>query len=100
MLAIGRAIMARPKFLMLDEPSMGLAPQIIDDLFGAIVRLNETLKIPILLVEQNAALALEVSSYAYVIEQGKIRFHGNAADLAEDPRIAEAYLGQFAKDVS
>lgn len=97
MLAIGRAIMARPKLLMLDEPSMGLAPQIIDDLFSCIVQLNKELHIPILLIEQNASLALEVSSYAYVLEQGKISFHGNAADLREDPRIEKAYLGHFAE---
>ena len=99
MLAIGRAIMARPKMLMLDEPSMGLAPQIIDDLFSCIQELNRKLKLPILLVEQNAALALEVSSYGYVIEQGKIRFHGKAADLRGDPRIEEAYLGHFTEEM-
>ena len=90
--------MARPKMLMLDEPSMGLAPQIIDDLFACIQELNQKLRIPILLVEQNAALALEVSSYGYVIEHGKIAFHGKAADLQGDRRIEEAYLGHFAEE--
>ena len=99
MLAIGRAMMARPKLLMLDEPSMGLAPQIIDDLFEKIVELNQKLGITIVLVEQNAELALQISSYAYIIEQGRINLHGPSSEMKDDPRVLEAYLGQFAKEV-
>ena len=96
MLAIGRALMARPKLLMLDEPSMGLAPVIVSDLFRKIVEINK-LGIPILLVEQNARLALEISNYAYVIDQGKVTISGPAKDLRADPRVHEAYLGRFAQ---
>jgi branched-chain amino acid transport system ATP-binding protein len=95
MLAIGRALMARPKLLMLDEPSMGLAPVIVSDLFKKIIEINK-LGIPILLVEQNARLALEISDFAYVIDQGNVTISGPAKDLRADPRIHEAYLGRFA----
>jgi branched-chain amino acid transport system ATP-binding protein len=99
MLAIGRGLMARPKLLMLDEPSMGLAPVIVGDLFKKIVAINK-LGIPILLVEQNARLALEVSDYAYVIDQGRVTIQGKAEDLRVDPRVQEAYLGRFATPVT
>ena len=95
MLAIGRALMGRPKILLLDEPSMGLAPVIVDDLFQTIVEINKT-GTPILLIEQNAQLALEVSRTAYVIEQGRIILSGRADELSHDARIVEAYLGKFA----
>ena len=98
MLAIGRAIMARPKVLMLDEPSMGLAPVIVADLFKKIVEINK-LGIPILLVEQNAKLALEISHEAYVIEQGRVILSGRASELRSDSRIIEAYLGKLASMV-
>ena len=94
MLAIGRALMARPRLLMLDEPSMGLAPVIVSDLFKKIVEINK-LGIPILLVEQNARLALEISNFAYVIDQGNVTISGPSKDLRTDPRIREAYLGRF-----
>jgi len=97
MLAIARALMARPKLLMLDEPSMGLAPLIIEELFGKIVEINKEQQLPILLIEQNARLALEVSDYCYVLEHGQIAFHGPAKELRHDPRILEAYLGKFAR---
>jgi branched-chain amino acid transport system ATP-binding protein len=93
MLAIGRALMGHPKLLMLDEPSMGLAPIIIEELFQKIVEINEA-GTPILLVEQNATLALRVSKRAYIIERGKITLTGDSKELLQDPRVREAYLGK------
>lgn len=95
MLAIGRAMMARPKLLMLDEPSMGLAPLVVDELFEKIIAINKS-GIPILLVEQNARLALEISQYAYIIDGGTIILDGPSKDLKDDPRVKQAYLGKFA----
>ncbi len=96
MLAIGRGIMARPKILLLDEPSMGLAPVVIDELFKRIVEVNK-LGIPILLVEQNARLAFEISHHAYVIDQGRVILGGDAKEISRDPRVIEAYLGKLAQ---
>ncbi|MHB8128404.1 MAG: ABC transporter ATP-binding protein [Mobilitalea sp.] len=93
MLAIGRALMGHPKLLMLDEPSMGLAPIIIEELFQRIVEINKA-GTPILLVEQNATLALKVSNRAYIIERGNITLTGDSKELLEDPRVREAYLGK------
>jgi branched-chain amino acid transport system ATP-binding protein len=92
MLAIGRALMARPKLLLLDEPSMGLAPQIVNDIFRTIREINET-GTTVLLVEQNAKKALSVATYGYVLETGKISFEGSAGDLLQSAQIVEAYLG-------
>jgi branched-chain amino acid transport system ATP-binding protein len=97
MLAVGRALMARPKLLMLDEPSMGLAPLIIAELFEKIKEINAEQGIPILLVEQNARLALEISDYAYVIDGGRIILSGPSAELKHDPRVIDAYFGKFAQ---
>mgnify|MGYP001250903818 FL=1 len=97
MLAMGRALMARPKLLMLDEPSMGLAPLIIAELFEKIKEINTEQGIPILLVEQNARLALEISDYAYVIDGGRIILSGPSAELKHDPRVIDAYFGKFAQ---
>ena len=93
MLAIGRALMGHPKLLMLDEPSMGLAPLVIEELFEKIVAIN-ALGTPVLLVEQNARLALQVSNRAYIIERGSISLEGPSAELRDDPRVQEAYLGK------
>ncbi|HBR03714.1 MAG TPA: ABC transporter ATP-binding protein [Ruminiclostridium sp.] len=97
MLAIGRAMMARPAVLMLDEPSMGLAPLVVQELFEKIVEINKQQGIPILLVEQNARLALEISHYAYIIDGGSVKLEGSSSELKNDPRVIEAYLGKFAK---
>lgn len=96
MLAIGRALMGRPKILLLDEPSMGLAPLVIEELFEKIVEINSS-GMPILMVEQNARLALDISDYAYVINQGKIDLSGPARELIHDDRVINAYFGTKAK---
>ncbi len=93
MLAIGRALMGSPKFLMLDEPSLGIAPRLISTIFEKIVEINRTHGITILLVEQNANLALEVSSYAYCLETGRIAMEGESKQLRSDPRLKATYLG-------
>ena len=93
MLAIGRALMSRPSLLMLDEPSLGLAPIVIEQVFERIVELNKRAGLAVLLVEQNSAMALEIANRAFVLETGTITLEGSAAALAGDPRIREAYLG-------
>ena len=92
MLAIGRALMAQPKVMLLDEPSMGLAPVIVQEVFAIIRRLKEA-GITLLLVEQFAKSALEVADYAYVMERGKIAVEGVPAELQKDERVIAAYLG-------
>ncbi|MFN5561569.1 MAG: ABC transporter ATP-binding protein [Opitutaceae bacterium] len=93
MLAIGRALMGNPTFLMLDEPSLGIAPRLIATIFEKIVEINRTQGITILLVEQNANLALEVSSQAYVLETGRVVMQGPSAELRDDPQLRATYLG-------
>lgn len=93
MLAIGRALMSNPKFLMLDEPSLGIAPRLISTIFQKIVEINRDHGITILLVEQNANLALEVSSHAYVLETGRIVLSGDSKKLRTDPQLKAVYLG-------
>jgi branched-chain amino acid transport system ATP-binding protein len=93
MLAVGRALMSHPKMLLLDEPSLGLAPIIIDSMFETIVRLNQEMGLTILVVEQNASLALEMCHRAYVLRTGEISMEGSGKDLLEDPRVRASYLG-------
>jgi branched-chain amino acid transport system ATP-binding protein len=92
MLAMGRALMAQPSVLLLDEPSMGLAPKLVEEIFELIVKLKASQR-TILLVEQNARLALDVSDDAYVLETGRIRLSGKAHEIATDERVLAAYLG-------
>ncbi|WLV24431.1 ABC transporter ATP-binding protein [Aciduricibacillus chroicocephali] len=92
MLAIARALMSKPKLLLLDEPSMGLAPLIVQDIFRIIKEINEE-GTTVLLVEQNARQALKIADYAYVLETGRVVKHGPASELMNDPSIQEAYLG-------
>src|SRR3954469_8538101 len=93
MLAIGRALMSRPKFLMMDEPSLGIAPLLVKTIFEKIVEINREQGITILLVEQNANLALEISNYGDVLETGRIILHDTAAALRQNPKVKNAYLG-------
>lgn len=93
MLAVGRALMARPKLLMMDEPSLGLAPLVVKEIFDIIRRLQEE-GITILLIEQNANAALRTSNYAYVLETGRIVMEGPGIELLHNPKITDAYLGQ------
>jgi branched-chain amino acid transport system ATP-binding protein len=93
MLAMGRALMAKPKLLMLDEPSLGLAPRVIGEIFKIITELRAT-GVSILLVEQNARAALKCSDYGYVLENGEVALQGPAAELADDPKVIETYLGR------
>ena len=97
MLAVGRALMSRPDVLMLDEPSLGLAPLIVKEIFSIIETLRKT-GVTIVLVEQNARAALAVADYGYVLEMGEVSLHGVAAELAQDSRVIDTYLGAARKD--
>jgi branched-chain amino acid transport system ATP-binding protein len=92
MLAMGRALMARPRLLMLDEPSLGLAPRIVRDVFHIITALKDA-GVSILLIEQNARAALQIASYAYVLELGRVTAAGTSAEITNNPRLVESYLG-------
>ena len=93
MLAMGRGLMARPKLMMLDEPSMGLSPILVAEIFAIIKEINQQ-GTSILLVEQNAFMALSIAQRAYVLETGRIVLSGNAKELKEDPKVKSAYLGE------
>jgi len=93
MLAIGRALMSRPRVLLMDEPSMGLAPVLVEEIFDTIKELNETQNLTILLVEQNAHMALQIAHRGYVLETGVITIAGSAQELATNPEVQKAYLG-------
>ncbi|MBD3183338.1 ATP-binding cassette domain-containing protein [Candidatus Poribacteria bacterium] len=99
MLAIGRALMSRPKLLLLDEPSMGLAPKIVSEIFKIITDLREQQKTTILLVEQNAHVALKVADRGYILETGRIVLQGSSEELLENKEIKRAYLGRGYKEV-
>jgi len=93
MIAIGRALMAAPKMLMLDEPSLGLAPLLVKEIFENVETINRELDTTILVVEQNAKIALQVSDYAYIMESGKIVLEGPSAELRDNPDVKEFYMG-------
>ena len=97
MLAVGRSLMSRPSLLMLDEPSLGLAPLVVREIFAIITELRKT-GVTIVLVEQNARAALAVADYGYVLEMGELSLHGPAAALAEDPRVIDTSLGAARKE--
>ncbi len=94
MLAVGRSLMSKPRLLMLDEPSLGLAPLIVKDIFATIERINKEDGVTILLIEQNAHMALAISNYAYVMETGLIGLEGPASEIANNERVQELYLGK------
>ena len=93
MLALARALMGRPRLLLLDEPSLGLAPIVVREIFGIVRRLNEEEKLSVLVVEQNAAVALESSSRAYVLEAGEVALEGPSEELARNEDVRRSYLG-------
>jgi branched-chain amino acid transport system ATP-binding protein len=99
MLAIGRAFMARPKLMLLDEPSMGLAPMVAQEIFRVIENLSRGKKTTILLVEQNARAALKMANRGYVLENGRLILEGTAADLLENKDVQRAYLGKDKKEI-
>jgi branched-chain amino acid transport system ATP-binding protein len=93
MLAVGRALMLRPRLMLLDEPSFGLAPLIVEELFEILRRLNHELRVAMLIVEQNAALALDLAEHAYLLETGRIVLAGRAQEIGKDEAVRRSYLG-------
>lgn len=93
MVAIARGLMSNPKLIMFDEPSLGLAPVIVDEVFDTIVRINKEKKIPVVLVEQNAFMALSISNRCYILENGRMKKHGKSSELLHDKAVKAAYLG-------
>lgn len=100
MLAVGRALMGGPRVLVLDEPSVGLAPKVVVEIFDSLAHLRQERQLSLLLVEQNAALALSYADHAYVLERGRVSVSGEAATLREDPRVQAAYLGGVGDDAA
>ena len=98
MLALGRALVAQPELIMLDEPSLGLAPLLVEEIFSIIVRINREQGTSMLLVEQNAQLALAISSYGYIMENGKVVIDGTCEDLMGNEDVQEFYLGAAGQD--
>jgi branched-chain amino acid transport system ATP-binding protein len=98
MLAMGRGMMAGPKILLLDEPSLGLAPLVFTQVFELVKKLNEENQMTIILVEQNASIALKMAHYAYVLENGLISIEGPGSELIRDPRVTAAYMGAAVKE--
>jgi branched-chain amino acid transport system ATP-binding protein len=95
MLAISRALMGKPRLLLLDEPSLGIAPILVKTIFGKITEINNTLNVTILLVEQNAHMALSIANYGYVLETGNIKLEGSAKELEQTEEVRKAYLGEI-----
>jgi len=93
MLAIGRAVMAEPKLLLLDEPSLGLAPLLVEEIFDIVKKINKEEGVTVLLVEQNARMALSMADYGYIMENGRIVMDGKGAELLNNPDVQEFYLG-------
>ena len=93
MIAVGRALMARPKLILLDEPSMGLAPQLVEEIFQIVSELNRKEGVTFLLAEQNTSVALRYATYGYILENGRVVMDGEAASLAENEDVKEFYLG-------
>ena len=93
MIAVGRALMAKPSMILLDEPSMGLAPQLVEEIFEIVKQLNEKEKVTFLLAEQNTNMALRYAKYGYIMENGRVVMDGDAKELAENEDVKEFYLG-------
>ena len=93
MTAIGRALMSRPAMILLDEPSMGLAPQLVEEIFGIVQRLNREAKVSFLVAEQNTSVALRYAEYGYILENGRVVLDGSAQELAANEDVKEFYLG-------
>ncbi len=93
MLVIGRALISRPKLMLLDEPSLGLAPLLVDEIFQILIRMNANEKLTILLVEQNAAMALTIAKYGYIMESGRVVLDGDSKTLSDNQDVKEFYLG-------
>ena len=98
MLAMGRALMSHPKTILMDEPSMGLSPKLVEDVLEQIAKLRDELGVSVLMVEQQAELALSIADYGYVLQNGRIRLHGKASELLHNPAVQEAYLGGAVED--